>query len=62
MNAWLRLKALLFTLVRGLEFELAVPAADIGRRAMSIVQQPILRSEPAAGSQMPILIKALKDA
>ncbi|KAJ7328051.1 cytochrome P450 [Mycena albidolilacea] len=56
------LKALLFTLVRGLEFELAVPAADIGRRAMSIVQQPILRSEAAAGSQMPILIKALKDA
>jgi hypothetical protein len=29
---------------------------------MSIVQQPILRSEAAAGSQMPILIKALKDA
>ncbi|KAJ7691523.1 cytochrome P450 [Mycena olivaceomarginata] len=50
-------KALLFTLVRALEFELAVPAADIGRIAMSIVQQPMVRSDLAAGTQMPILIK-----
>jgi hypothetical protein len=48
---------LLFTLVRELEFELAVPAADIGRIAMSIVQQPMVRSDLAAGTQMPILIK-----
>ncbi|KAJ7029448.1 cytochrome P450 [Mycena alexandri] len=51
------LKALLFTLVRSLEFELAVPAADIGRLTMTIVQQPMVRSDPAAGSQMPILVK-----
>ncbi|KAJ7904039.1 cytochrome P450 [Mycena leptocephala] len=51
------LKALLFTLVRSLEFELAVPAADIGRLAMTIVQQPMVRSDPGAGSQMPILVK-----
>ncbi|KAJ7289576.1 hypothetical protein C8J57DRAFT_966987, partial [Mycena rebaudengoi] len=40
-----------------LEFKLAVPAADIGRLAMTIVQQPIQRNEPAAGTQMPILVK-----
>ncbi|KAF8143513.1 cytochrome P450 [Mycena galopus ATCC 62051] len=51
------LKALLFTLVRSLEFELAVPAADIGRLAMAIVQQPVVRSDLAAGAQMPLLIK-----
>ncbi|KAJ6459049.1 cytochrome P450 [Mycena sanguinolenta] len=51
------LKALLFTLVRGLKFELAVPAADIGRRQMAIVQQPMVLSDPAGGAQLPILIK-----
>ncbi|KAJ6600393.1 cytochrome P450 [Mycena vulgaris] len=51
------LKALLFTLVRSLEFELAVPASDIGRLTMTIVQQPMVRSDPGAGSQMPILVK-----
>ncbi|KAJ7118957.1 cytochrome P450 [Mycena epipterygia] len=50
------MKALLFTLVRAFEFELAVPAADIGKKA-SIVQRPIVRSEPDGGSQMPLLIK-----
>ncbi|KAJ7826170.1 cytochrome P450 [Mycena olivaceomarginata] len=51
------LKALLFTLVRGLEFELPIPAADIGRLPGSVVQQPIVRSDRAAGAQMPLLIK-----
>ncbi|KAJ7340803.1 hypothetical protein DFH08DRAFT_704288, partial [Mycena albidolilacea] len=49
--------ALLSTLVRALEFKLAVPAADIGRLVMTIVQQPIPHSEQAAGTQMPILVK-----
>ncbi|KAJ7823772.1 hypothetical protein B0H13DRAFT_1658887, partial [Mycena leptocephala] len=44
------LKALLFTLVRSLEFELAVLAADIGRLTMMIIQQPMVRSDPAARS------------
>ncbi|KAJ7100379.1 cytochrome P450 [Mycena epipterygia] len=51
------LKALLFTLIRGLEFELAVPAADIGRLPSTIIQQPFVRNDHAAGSQMPLLIK-----
>ncbi|KAJ6528626.1 cytochrome P450 [Mycena vulgaris] len=51
------LKALLFTLVRGLEFELAVPAADIGRVSTALVQLPVIRSDRAAGAQLPLLIK-----
>ncbi|KAF8191593.1 cytochrome P450 [Mycena galopus ATCC 62051] len=50
------MKALLFTLVRAFEFELAVPLGDIGKKS-SIVQRPIIRSDPAAGNQMPLLIK-----
>ncbi|KAJ6579990.1 cytochrome P450 [Mycena vulgaris] len=50
-------KALLFTLIRGLEFELAVPIADIGKKANAIVQRPIVLSELAAGNQMPLLVK-----
>ncbi|KAK6981160.1 cytochrome P450 [Favolaschia claudopus] len=53
----LELKALLFTLVRGLEFELAVPAEDIGRIVTPIVQVPFVRSDAEAGGQLPVLIK-----
>lgn len=51
-----RMKALLFTLVRAFEFELAVPPEEIGKKA-SIVQRPILRSDPKSGNQMPLLIR-----
>lgn len=53
----IRLKALLFTLVRGLEFELAVPAVDIGAQSTVLVQRPIVLSDVAAGNQLPLLIK-----
>ncbi|KAJ7640464.1 cytochrome P450 [Mycena polygramma] len=49
------MKALLFTLVRAFEFELAVPASDIEKKA-AVVQRPIVRSERAAGNQMPLII------
>ncbi|KAJ7279322.1 cytochrome P450 [Mycena rebaudengoi] len=49
-------KALLFTLIRAFEFELAVPAHDI-RSKTSIVQRPVLRSDPEAGPQLPLLVK-----
>lgn len=52
-----RMKALIFTLVRGLEFELAVPIADMGKKGTAIVQRPIVLSDPAAGNQMPLLVK-----
>jgi hypothetical protein len=50
------MKALLFTLVRAFEFELAVPAADIEKKT-SVVQRPIVKSEPEAGNQMPLIVK-----
>jgi len=58
-HEWLvicRLKALLFTLVRAFEFELAVPVEEIGKKA-NIVQRPILINDPKAGNQMPLLLK-----
>ncbi|EKM75926.1 hypothetical protein AGABI1DRAFT_45687 [Agaricus bisporus var. burnettii JB137-S8] len=48
-------KALLFTLVRTFDFQLAVPVDDIGRR-MYVAERPMLRSDPKAGGQMPLLI------
>ena len=51
-----RMKALVFTLVRAFEFELAVPPADV-RKTPMVVQRPILRSAPEQGSQMPLLVK-----
>ncbi|KAJ7123294.1 cytochrome P450 [Mycena crocata] len=52
----IEMKALLFTLIRALEFELAVPVADVGMKTY-IVQRPILRSQPEGGNQMPLLVK-----
>ncbi|KAJ2927086.1 hypothetical protein H1R20_g10025, partial [Candolleomyces eurysporus] len=55
------MKALLFTLVRAFEFELGVPAEDIGKKS-SVVQRPFLRSNPEAGNQMPLKIKLYQRA
>jgi hypothetical protein len=51
-----RMKALLFTLLRAFEFELAVPASDIGKKS-TIVQRPILLSDPENKNQLPLLVK-----
>ena len=56
-----RMKALLFTLIRAFEFELAVPADDIIKRSL-IVQRPLVRYEQEKGSQMPLLVKAYQSA
>lgn len=50
------MKALLFTLLRAFEFELAVPIEDIQKRS-SIVQRPYLRSENDKGAQMPMFVR-----
>ncbi|KAJ7221601.1 cytochrome P450 [Mycena pura] len=50
------MKALLFTLVRAFEFDLAVAADDVGKKS-GIVQRPILKSEPEKGNQLPLLVK-----
>lgn len=55
-HCFYRMKVLLFTLIRAFEFELAVPASDIGKKSF-IVQRPLLRSNPKAGNQMPLILK-----
>lgn len=50
------MKALIFTLIRAFEFELAVPISDIAKRS-TIVQRPFLRSEMEKGNQLPLLVK-----
>jgi hypothetical protein len=56
-----RMKALLFTLIRAFEFELSVPASDIGTKSF-IVQRPFLKSNPKAGNQMPLILKPVNQA
>ena len=50
------MKALLFTLVRAFEFELAVPVEDVQKRSAG-VQRPLILSAKEEGSHMPLLIK-----
>ncbi|KAF7362968.1 hypothetical protein MVEN_00648400 [Mycena venus] len=52
------MKALIFTLVRAFEFELAVPIAEMGKE-VDIVQRPIVVTDRAAGNQLPLLVKAI---
>ena len=51
-----RMKVLLFTIVREFEFELPIAPMDIFRKTM-IVGRPALTTDPAAGSQLPLLIR-----
>ncbi|KAF8645783.1 hypothetical protein AX16_007578 [Volvariella volvacea WC 439] len=55
------MKALLFTLVRAFEFELAVPASDVMKKS-SIVQRPLLKSDPDGKNQLPLLIRPYSPA
>ncbi|KAH9965553.1 cytochrome P450 [Lactifluus volemus] len=50
------IKALIFTLVRAFEFELALSPDDIVRRS-GIVGRPTVASNPTAGPQMPLIIR-----
>ena len=51
----IRMKALLFTLIRAFEFDLAVPAEEVEKMA-GIVQRPTIRSAKEKGSHMPLII------
>ncbi|KDR83061.1 hypothetical protein GALMADRAFT_238857 [Galerina marginata CBS 339.88] len=51
-------KALLFTLIRAFEFQLAVAPNDVVKRA-GLVLRPMVKSEPKAGNQMPLVLKAV---
>lgn len=50
------MKALLFSLVRAFEYELAVDPSDIGQKS-AVVRRPHLKSNVSAGSQMPLLVR-----
>ncbi|KAH9910818.1 cytochrome P450 monooxygenase [Fomitopsis serialis] len=50
------MKALIFTLIRAFEFELAVPYEDVVRQNAA-VQRPILRNAMDKGSQLPMLVR-----
>nr|BED42950.1 cytochrome P450 monooxygenase [Trametes versicolor] len=59
--AVVELKAILFTLVRAFEFELAVPVDDIVVKTTH-TGHPSLRSEPEKGYQLPLIIRPYKAA
>lgn len=50
------MKALVFTLIRTFEFELAVPAEEIVPFG-TFVQRPALRDSKEEGAQLPLLIR-----
>ncbi|KAJ7226177.1 cytochrome P450 [Mycena rebaudengoi] len=50
-----RFSALLFTLIRTFEFELAIPASEIGNTG--ILQRPFVLAERSKGDQMPMIVK-----
>ncbi|KAF9235966.1 cytochrome P450 [Melanogaster broomeanus] len=54
--ALVEMKAILFTLVRAFEFELAVPASEIGTCSL-VAQRTFLRSDPTKKPQLPLLLK-----
>ena len=55
------MKALLYTLVRAFEFELAIPAADIVRRT-AVVERPVVRYEQEKGAQLPLIVRPCRRA
>ncbi|KAF8955546.1 cytochrome P450 [Flammula alnicola] len=55
------MKALLFTLVRAFEFDLAVPATDITKKS-AVVQRPILLTVDSENSnQLPLLVRPVSN-
>ncbi|KAL0575385.1 hypothetical protein V5O48_006598 [Marasmius crinis-equi] len=54
--ALVEMKALMFSLIRTFDFELAVPLENISKKS-SIVQRPYVKSEEEKGGQLPLLIK-----
>lgn len=51
-----RFKAILFSLVRAFEFELAVDASRVGSRT-AILQRPVLRDDPTHQAQLSLFVR-----
>lgn len=56
----LRIKAVIFTLIRTFELELAVPQQAIVGKS-GILQYPMVKDDPTAGAQLPLHIRPFKD-
>ncbi|KAI9068161.1 cytochrome P450, partial [Trametes sanguinea] len=54
-----QIKVAMFTLLRAFEFELAVPAEDIGK-SPTLLARPMRISDPEAGPQVPMLVRAYR--
>lgn len=54
--ALIEMKALLFTLIRGFQFELAVAPEEVIRRSAAVTR-PVIKSEIDKGGQMPMIIR-----
>lgn len=52
-----RIKVFLFTFLRAFEFELAVPASEIKKQMSGAVHRPMIKSDPEAGSQLPLIVR-----
>ncbi|EIM87513.1 cytochrome P450 [Stereum hirsutum FP-91666 SS1] len=57
----IEMKAMLFTLIRAFEFNLAIPREDIIKKS-AIVQRPYIKNDVEAGTQLPLLISVAKSA
>ena len=55
-----RMKVLLFTLIRAFEFDLAIPAKDLGTTSIG-VQRPVLLTNPNRSNQMPLLVHPISN-
>ncbi|KAF9501060.1 cytochrome P450 [Pleurotus eryngii] len=51
------MKALLFTLVRSFELELAVPPEEIVGKLSAVVYRPMVKSNREAGNALPLIVK-----
>ncbi|KAJ8699267.1 hypothetical protein PTI98_002399 [Pleurotus ostreatus] len=56
------MKALLFTLVRSFELELAVPPEEIVGKLSAVVYRPMVKSNREAGNVLPLIIKPYQRA
>lgn len=54
--AFFRFKALVFTLVRAFEFELAVPKEQVTKKSLVVVK-PVIIGRGEKGNQMPMFIR-----
>ncbi|KAI0075643.1 cytochrome P450 [Panus rudis PR-1116 ss-1] len=55
----IEMKAIIFTLLRSFEFELAVPPEHVAKKS-GATQRPLITTEPEKGNQLPLIVKLYK--